>query len=193
MNSSKGGGLASALVYSNMSRIEMESVAEEYCHKPIKDPYGSLTMLFAKLKKAWSCWAVVLKGYTATPPQRLPCLKATRSNRVTIPKLLEPPFSAWNRSEFSFAFAFTIRPLASTTYDQLAKFGATIRVKLLESLRRYHKQGHNEQRRRNFHLEPSINSDGEGMTTLPPRISPPTPTLPARPPGTATPSWSSTS
>lgn len=150
-------------------------------------------MLFVKLKKAWSCFAVVLKGYTATPPQRLPCLKAMRSNRVTIPKLLEPPFSAWNRSEFFFEFAFTIRPLASTTYEPLAKIGATIRIKLLESLRRCHKQGHNEQRRTSFRLESSIGLDGKGMKDLPPRISPPTPTLPARPPGTATPSWSSTS
>lgn len=169
------------------------SVAEEYCQILIKDPYGSLAMLFPNLTKAWSCWDVVLGGYKATPPQILLCLKANRSKRVTIPKLLEPPLSAWNRSEFSFAFASAMRPSASTIYAPLAKFGMMIPIDLLENLRRYHKQNHSEQRRRNFHLESLIKTDRDGMKTPPPRVSPPTPTLPARPPGTATPNWSSTS
>ena len=33
---------------------------------------------------------------------------------MTMPKLFEPPFKAFHKSEFSFALAFTISPEAST-------------------------------------------------------------------------------
>ena len=49
------------------------------------------------------------------PPQKSPCSKASISNAVTMPKLLEPPFRASQRSLFWVELALTIWPEASTT------------------------------------------------------------------------------
>ena len=55
-----------------------------------------------------------LKGLMINPPQKSPCGKANRSTRVTIPKLLEPPFKACHNSGLDVAFALIISPDANT-------------------------------------------------------------------------------
>ena len=47
--------------------------------------------------------------------QNLPCLKAVDSNAVTIPKLLEPPLRANQRSGYERCVALTIAPDGKTT------------------------------------------------------------------------------
>lgn len=58
-------------------------------------------MWLLKLTKAGTCLEVVEFEYTTTPPQKAGWWNAQRSNSTTIPKLFEPPFTAWNRSGFS--------------------------------------------------------------------------------------------
>lgn len=54
-------------------------------------------------------------GYVNEPLQIGDAGNAIRSKRVTMPKLLPPPFSAVKRSLFSWALAMTIVPFARTT------------------------------------------------------------------------------
>jgi hypothetical protein len=53
-------------------------------------------------------------GYASTY-QNLPCLKAVDSNAVTMPKLLEPPLRASQRSEYESCVALTRVPHGKTT------------------------------------------------------------------------------
>lgn len=51
--------------------------------------------------------------------QNLPCLKAVDSNAVTMPKLLEPPLRASQRSEYESCVALTRVPHGKTTYQSM--------------------------------------------------------------------------
>ncbi len=127
----------------------------------------------------------------ATPPHRLPWGNAVRSNLVTIPKLLEPPFSTVNKSGFVWLFASTIEPSASTTYIFLAVFSTQMGMVLLGNWRRYRRLSHSEQQKTSFHLGLLASNCWDGGTSSPPSVKPATPTLPARPPETDTPNLSS--
>jgi len=94
-------------------------------------------------------------GYVTEPLQIGDAGNAIRSKRVTIPKLLPPPFSAVNRSLFSCALAVTMVLFAKTTSN-----AAMLSV-----------------------AKPCRNRYKEQP---PPSKSPPTPTVPIRPPRTPT-------
>jgi hypothetical protein len=56
-----------------------------------------------------------LRRGRASTYQNLPCLKAVDSNAVTMPKLLEPPLRASQRSEYESCVALTRVPHGKTT------------------------------------------------------------------------------
>jgi len=66
------------------------------------------------LKASNCCLRVEAAGVYIDPPQNKPCLKVLVVNLVTIPKMLEPPFKASQRSGEEFAVAFMIFPPAKT-------------------------------------------------------------------------------
>jgi hypothetical protein len=63
---------------------------------------------------------VVVGVWVGLKYQNLPCLKAVDSNAVTMPKLLEPPLRACQRSGYELFVALTMAPDGSTTCVELS-------------------------------------------------------------------------
>lgn len=86
---------------------------DEYTKLLMTEAYSSYSEAAFKFTNASMISCRLWIALTVDPPQRSPWGKVLRSNLVTTPKLLEPPFKADHRSGFSFEFAFTTWPFAS--------------------------------------------------------------------------------
>lgn len=120
-------GMARNLSKAGAATVPPTSVSNEFMtvalsagvcvQKITAEPFWYFSRLSIQSTMLLMCCSTVsgVDGYLFTPSQIGDLGNASRSMRVTIPKLLLPPRRAIQRSAFSLAFALTISPLARTT------------------------------------------------------------------------------